>query len=118
MRVECIDLLLLPQDSSSRRRVMPYCVAYGCDNDTHDAPCEVSFHHLLLKKPALLSEMHGIVGRAWCYDRWYVYTYTTDDLTCNNKHNSYIVHSQCTSNSTASQWYLRNLYWYVMKAGI
>ena len=23
----------------------------------------------------LLGEMHGIVGRAWCYDRWYVYTY-------------------------------------------
>ena len=22
-----------------------------------------------------LGEMHGIVGRAWCYDRWYVYTY-------------------------------------------
>ena len=47
-----------------------------------------------------------------------MYTLTTDDLTCNNKHNSYIVHSQCMSNSTASQWYLRNLYWYVMKAGI
>ena len=47
-----------------------------------------------------------------------MYTLTTDDLTCNNKHNSYIVHSQCTSNSTVSQWYLRNLYWYVMKAGI
>ena len=23
----------------------------------------------------ILGEMHGIVGRAWCYDRWYVYTY-------------------------------------------
>ena len=22
---------------------MPYCVAYGCHNDTHDAPREVSF---------------------------------------------------------------------------
>ena len=46
-----------------------------------------------------------------------MYTLTTDDLTC-NKHNSYTAHSQCTSNSVASQWYLRNLYWYVMKAGI
>ena len=35
-----------------------------------------------------------------------MYTLTTDDLTCNNKHNSYTVYSQCTSNSTASQWYL------------
>ena len=23
----------------------------------------------------MLGEMHGIVGRAWYYDRWYVYTY-------------------------------------------
>ena len=30
---------------------MPYCVAYGCDNDTDDAPHEVSFHRLPLKKP-------------------------------------------------------------------
>ena len=45
--------------------------------------------------------MHGIVGRAWCYDRWYVYTYvrTTDDLTCNNnyKHNTlYVLSVQAT----------------------
>ena len=39
---------------------MPYGVAYGCDNDTHGAPREVSFHDLLLKKPALLKQV-GIV---------------------------------------------------------
>ena len=42
--------------------------------------------------------MHGIVGRAWCYDRWYVYT-TTDDLTCNDnyKHNTlYVLSVQAT----------------------
>ena len=36
---------------------MPYCIAYGCDNDTHDTPREVSFHHLPLKKPALLKQV-------------------------------------------------------------
>ena len=36
---------------------MPYCVAYGCANDTHDAPCEVSFHRLPLKKLALLKQV-------------------------------------------------------------
>ena len=41
---------------------MPYCVAYGCDNDTHDgAPCEVSFHRLLLKKPALLKQVSIVI---------------------------------------------------------
>ena len=33
----------------------------------------------------ILGEMHSIVGRAWCYDRW-MYTLTTDDLTCNNNY--------------------------------
>ena len=32
---------------------MPYCIAYCCANDTHDAPSEVSFHHLMLKKPTV-----------------------------------------------------------------
>ena len=31
----------------------------------------------------VLGEMHGIVGQAWCYDRW-MYTLTTDHITCNN----------------------------------
>ena len=39
------------------RQAMPYCVAYECDNDTHNAPREVSFHCLLLKKPALLQQV-------------------------------------------------------------
>ena len=39
---------------------MPYCVAYGCDNDTRDAPHEVIFHRLPLKKPTLLMQV-GIV---------------------------------------------------------
>ena len=42
---------------------MPYCVAYGYDNDTHDAPREVSFHRLLLKKPALLKQV--IIKAQW-----------------------------------------------------
>ena len=30
---------------------MPYCAPYGYNNDTHDAPRELSFHgHLPLKK--------------------------------------------------------------------
>ena len=39
---------------------MPYCVAYGCDNDTDDAPHEFSFHRLPLKKPALLKQVSGV----------------------------------------------------------
>ena len=41
---------------------------------------------VVLLSVLLLGEMHGIVGRAWCYDRW-MYTLTTDDLTCNNNNN-------------------------------
>ena len=47
----------------SKKRIMPYCVAYGCDNDTHDAPREVSFHRLPLKKPALLKQV--IIKAQW-----------------------------------------------------
>ena len=69
-----------------------------------------------------LGEMHGIVGRAWCYDRC-MYILTTDALHMEFDVIStiYTYSSQCTSNSAATQicqWYLRNLYRYVMKAGI
>ena len=40
---------------------MPYCVAYDCANNTHGAPCEVSFHRLLLKKPALLKQVMRVL---------------------------------------------------------
>ena len=40
-----------------KQQLMPYCVAYG---DTHDAPGEVSFYCLPLKKPALLKEVSGV----------------------------------------------------------
>ena len=40
---------------------MPYCVAYGCDNNTHDAPREVSIHRLPLKKPALLGDYCSVM---------------------------------------------------------
>ena len=58
--------------------------------------------------------MYGIVGQAWCYDRWYVYTYTTDDLTCNNnyKHNTlYILSVQATVllHEQVNGTYLRNV---------
>ena len=36
---------------------MPYCVAHGCNDDIHNAPCEVSFQRLPLKKPALLKQV-------------------------------------------------------------
>ena len=36
---------------------MPYCVAYDCDYDTHDAPADVSFHRLPLTKPELLKQV-------------------------------------------------------------
>ena len=39
---------------------MPYCIEYGCDNDTHDAPREVSFHRLALKKPTLLKQVSSV----------------------------------------------------------
>ena len=55
------------------------------------------------------SEMHGIVGRAWCYDRC-IYALTTDDLhmqfdiiIITYKHNTYTVLS------LQGQWYLRKL---------
>ena len=51
--VLCIDLLIVSQFLLQKQRIMPYCVAYDCDNDTHKSPSEVSFHRLLLKKPAL-----------------------------------------------------------------
>ena len=41
--------------------IMPYCVAYGYANNMHDAPREVSFHRLLLKKPALLKQVIIVV---------------------------------------------------------
>ena len=40
---------------------MPYCIAYCCANDTHDAPSEVSFHHLMLKKPIVLKQVITVV---------------------------------------------------------
>ena len=40
--------------------IIPHCVAYGCDNDIQDAPREVSFHTLPLKKPAVLKQDNGI----------------------------------------------------------
>jgi len=36
---------------------MPFCIAYKCDNDTHDAPADVSFHRLPLTKPDLLKQV-------------------------------------------------------------
>ena len=36
---------------------MPYCVTYSSANDMYDAPGEVSFYRLLLKKPALLKQV-------------------------------------------------------------
>ena len=64
--------------------------------------------------------MHGIVGRAWCYDRWYVYT-ITDDLTCNNnyKHNTlYVLSVQATVLLHEQVNGILETYQYVMKAGI
>ena len=46
-----------------------------------------------------------------------IYTLTTDDLTCNNKHNTlYVLSVQATvrlHEQVNGQWYLRNLYRYV-----
>jgi len=36
---------------------MPYCIAYDCENDSHDAPADVSFHRLPLTKPDLLKQV-------------------------------------------------------------
>ena len=38
-------------------RMPVYCIAYGCDNDQHNASKNESFHHLLLKKPLLLKQV-------------------------------------------------------------
>ena len=41
-----------------------------------------------------------------------MYTLTTDDLTCNNKHNTlYVLSVQATVR--LHEWYLRNLYRYI-----
>jgi len=37
--------------------IMPFYIAYKCDNDTHDAPAEVNFHRLPLRKPDLLKQV-------------------------------------------------------------
>jgi len=37
--------------------ILPFCIAYKCNNDTHDAPAEVSFHRLSLRKPDLLEQV-------------------------------------------------------------
>ena len=47
-------------DSCRKEVIMPYCVAYDCDNDTHDAPADVSFYRLPLTKPDLLKHEIGI----------------------------------------------------------
>ena len=63
--------------------------------------------------------MHGIVGRAWCYDRRYVYT-TTDDLTCIiiYKHNTlYVLSVQATVVLHEPVNGILETYQYVMKAG-
>ena len=38
-------------------RMPVYCIAYGCDNDQHNASPTVSFHRLPLKKPLLLKQV-------------------------------------------------------------
>ena len=49
--------------STLKMTIMPYCIAYGCSNDIHDAPREASFHRLPLKKPALLKKV--IIVAKW-----------------------------------------------------
>ena len=68
--------------------------------------------------------MHGIVGRAWCYDRWYVYTIhlpLMTSVTCNNnyKHNTlYILSVQATVLLHEQVSGILETYQYIMKAGI
>ena len=55
--VQYTDFYVVKRFLREETAIMPCCVAYGCANDMHDAHCEVSFHRLLLKKPALLKQM-------------------------------------------------------------
>ena len=56
-----------------RRLVIPEQLRDKVVSENHDAL--FSGHFSVKKMLQKLGEMHGIVGRAWCYDRWYVYTY-------------------------------------------
>ena len=50
----------LSELSRSRRLEMPYCIAFGCDNDTHSSTSGVSFHRLPLSKPSLLKQVINV----------------------------------------------------------
>ena len=40
----------------SNSTAMPWCIAYGCDNTTHNSLPGVSFHRLPINNPQLLTE--------------------------------------------------------------
>ena len=55
---ECtIGLHRIDYYTDAVNRMVLYCIAKDCNNNQHCPPKDTSFHHLLLKVPALLKQV-------------------------------------------------------------